>query len=220
MQVRRPFPSWCYARSCKHFAEQVTSASGLCLHDLSPTSHQHVAKWRVCCLLFSTCLSLLSFVFNMLGWISHSTISNVCLRWFVMSSFHNWLPARCPGSTLPNAYGCSFRTASFATIMVGSLCFTVRSQDIRIQSSSLCCKNITGRILLDIELLAGLNMLCLSSDNHANSRATNLDLLTHTRVGLPSITISLPLQEFSRTLWTIACKLFRLGNLHSTKHPC
>ena len=143
-----------------------------------------------------------------------------------MSSFHNWLPARCPGSTLPNAYGCSFPTASFATIMVGSICFTVRnasctSQDIRIQSSSLCCKNHRKNS-------AGYRTACrtkhalfiirqpckLSSNKSGSSNPYALrELACHQ---LPFLCPS----KFSRTSWTIACKLFHLSNLHSTKHPC
>ncbi len=123
-------------------------------------------------------------------------MSMASLRCFLRSSFHNWFPARWPGNTRPNAYGNSLPAASLATTIVGSFCFTARnaswtSHDIRTTSSRWCCKNTAGKILFEIELLAGLNMLCLSSDNHANSRTTNLDRLSHTRVNLSSTSNSL-----------------------------
>lgn len=61
---------------------------------------------------------------------------------------------------------------------------------MRTQSSDLCCRNIVGRIRLEIELLAGLNMLCLWSESQLNSRATNLERRSQIRVSLPSISIS------------------------------
>ena len=103
----------------------------------------------------------------------------------MIARYHSKLPSRCPGSTFPKEKLRVVPLASVVWTKVSRSCFTVRKASlmsrlaITMFSFSRLSKKTVGKTLEMILPEAGLNSLSLSGSNQANSRATNLDLLSH-----------------------------------------
>ena len=134
---------------------------------------------------------LLSGDFRMQGYGPCSIISKSSLRTAMRSLYHIRLPSRWPGRIRPRLKLSTLPLADWQPTTVGTVCLTVKNaslqsiEAITVLNSSRTSKNITGRSRNTMDELAGLNKASLPGCNHANSRATSLNL--RSQIGFPSL---------------------------------
>ena len=138
-----------------------------------------------------------------------SSKSSFDLRKLVIARYHSKLPSRCPGSTFPKEKLRVVPLASVVWTKVSRSCFTVREASLTSKlaittfSFSRLSKKTVGKTLEMILPDAELNRLSLSGSNQANSRATNLDLLSHIASPFELCFSKLYRSQKSNQLWVL-----------------